>query len=73
MQQRGMDHNGTSTAEPQKKNSKNSQPPLAWLPLSNVHLKEEPTQALQLKPGKKDKTPYLKSNSPRDTSYADAA
>lgn len=24
----------------------------AWLPLSNVHLKDEPTRALQLKPGK---------------------
>ena len=53
------------------------QPPLAWLPLSNAHLKDEPTQALQLKPGTNEKTSFSSkiqhNNSPRDTAYKNTA
>lgn len=48
-----MNHNGTSTSEPKNKRFQNSQPPLAQLPQSNVRLRDEQTQALQWKPGKK--------------------
>lgn len=51
-EQRSVDHSGASTAQPQNENSlyyPPSQPPLVWLPLSNIHLKEKPAQALQLR------------------------
>lgn len=59
MERRGMDHDGASTAEPQNKNflilPPLLNPSLAWLPLSNAHLKDEPTWTLELKPGTNEK------------------